>query len=89
MIALFARVLLRVAMYYCHVMYASEAVFRRGSAEKGVLRNLAKFTGKHLCQGLFFTFAFNAKSFAIAILVFFFFFFSFSPLFLDGLPKAL
>ena len=22
--------------------------------EKGVLRNLAKFTGKHLCQGLFF-----------------------------------
>ena len=22
--------------------------------EKGVLRNFAKFTGKHLCQGLFF-----------------------------------
>ena len=27
---------------------------RRRSLEKDVLRNFAKFTGKHLCQGLFF-----------------------------------
>ena len=27
---------------------------RRWSVRKGVLRNFAKFTGKHLCQGLFF-----------------------------------
>ena len=27
---------------------------RRCSVRKGVLRNLAKFTGKHLCQSLFF-----------------------------------
>ena len=27
---------------------------RRSSVRKGVLRNLAKFTGKHLCQSLFF-----------------------------------
>ena len=27
---------------------------RRCSVEKGVLRNFAKFTGKHLCQRLFF-----------------------------------
>ena len=27
---------------------------RRCSARKGVLRNFAKFTGKHLCQSLFF-----------------------------------
>ena len=26
----------------------------RCSVKKGVLKNLAKFTGKHLCQGLFF-----------------------------------
>ena len=28
---------------------------RRCSVRKGVLRNFAKFTGKHLCQSLFFT----------------------------------
>ena len=27
---------------------------RRCSAKKGFLRNFAKFTGKHLCQNLFF-----------------------------------
>ena len=27
---------------------------RRSSVKKGVLRNFAKFTGKHLCQSLFF-----------------------------------
>ena len=27
---------------------------RRCSLRKGILRNFAKFTGKHLCQGLFF-----------------------------------
>ena len=27
---------------------------RRCSVKKGVLRNFAKFTGKHLCQSLFF-----------------------------------
>ena len=32
----------------------TEAVIRRCSVKKGVLRNFAKFTGKHLCQSLFF-----------------------------------
>ena len=27
---------------------------RRCSVKKGVLKNFAKFTGKHLCQSLFF-----------------------------------
>ena len=31
----------------------SEAVVQRCSVTKGVLRNFAKFTGKHLCQSLF------------------------------------
>ena len=31
-----------------------EAVAQRCSVKKGILRNLAKFTGKHLCQSLFF-----------------------------------
>ena len=31
-----------------------EAVVQRCSCKKGVLRNFAKFTGKHLCQGLYF-----------------------------------
>ena len=33
----------------CHV----EAVVRRCSVKRGVLRNFGKFTGKHLCQNLF------------------------------------
>ena len=32
----------------------SEAATRGALCEKGVLRNFTKFTGKHLCQGLFF-----------------------------------
>ena len=32
----------------------SKAVVQRCSARIGVLRNFAKFTGKHLCQSLFF-----------------------------------
>ena len=31
-----------------------EAVVRRCSLKKGILRNFAKFTGKQLCQSLFF-----------------------------------
>ena len=31
-----------------------EAVVQRDSVRKGVLRNFAKFTGKHPCQSLFF-----------------------------------
>ena len=31
-----------------------EAVAQRCSLKKGVLRNFAKFTGKHLCQSVFF-----------------------------------
>ena len=30
-----------------------EAVVQRCSVKKGILRNFAKFTGKHLCQSLF------------------------------------
>ena len=33
---------------------STEAVAQRCSVKKGVLRNFAKFTGKHLCQRLFF-----------------------------------
>ena len=33
---------------------SSRSSHRRCSVRKGVLRNFAKFTGKHLCQGLFF-----------------------------------
>ena len=32
----------------------SEAVVERCSVKKDVLRNFTKFTGKHLCQSLFF-----------------------------------
>ena len=35
-------------------MTVSEAVVRKCSVKKGVRRNFAKFTGKHLCQRLFF-----------------------------------
>ena len=31
----------------------TETAARRFSVKKGVLKNFAKFTGKHLCQGLF------------------------------------
>ena len=35
-------------------IYTSEAVVQRCSVKKGVFRNFAKFTGKYLCQSLFF-----------------------------------
>ena len=35
-------------------MLNTEAVVRRCSVRKGVLRKFAKFTGKHLCQSFFF-----------------------------------
>ena len=35
-------------------VFDTEAFARRCSAKKGVLRNFAKFIGKHLCQSLFF-----------------------------------
>ena len=35
-------------------MHDTEAVVRRCSVKKGVLKNFTKFTGKHLCQSLFF-----------------------------------
>ena len=35
-------------------MSTSRSNHRRCSVKKGVLRNFAKFTGKHLCQSLFF-----------------------------------
>ena len=36
------------------MMSTTEAAVHRCSLRKGVLRNFAKFTGKYLCQGLFF-----------------------------------
>ena len=38
---------------YVKSFYLSSS-YRRCSARKGVLRNFAKFTGKHLCQSVFF-----------------------------------
>ena len=35
-------------------LLTTDAVVRRCSVKKNVLRNFAKFTGKHLCQRLFF-----------------------------------
>ena len=37
-----------------HVFVKPEAVAQRCSVKKGVLRNFKTFTGKHLCQSLFF-----------------------------------
>ena len=37
------------------LIFTSEAVARRCSVKKCVLRNLTKLTGKHLCQSLFFS----------------------------------
>ena len=39
---------------YAHNHLKGQAVARRCSVKKGALRNFAKFTGKHLCQRLFF-----------------------------------
>ena len=35
-------------------MVSFKSIYRRCSVRKGVLRYFAKFTGKHLCQSLFF-----------------------------------
>ena len=40
--------------YFLKFLMATEAVLQRCSIRKGVLRNFAKFPGKHLCQSLFF-----------------------------------
>ena len=46
--------------FYCSTLYCMNYVHsyrsshRRCSVRKGFLRNFAKFTGKHLCQSLFF-----------------------------------
>ena len=34
-------------------MHTTEAVTQSCSVKKSVLKNIAKFTGKHLCQSLF------------------------------------
>ena len=39
-----------IVNYFCKRLKSSD---RRCSGGKGVLRNFAKFTGKHLCQGFF------------------------------------
>ena len=38
----------------CQLSYSFRSSHRKCSLIKGVLRNFAKFTGKHLCQTLFF-----------------------------------
>ena len=39
--------------FHVFTFHTKAPVFRRCSLEKGVLRNFAKFTGKHLRQSLF------------------------------------
>ena len=39
--------------HYFYLFYDSKAVVQRCSVIKGVLRNFARFTGKHMCQRLF------------------------------------
>ena len=46
----FINYLMQIALFF----FFSEAVTQRCFVNKVVLRNLAKFTGKHMCQGLFF-----------------------------------
>ena len=41
-------------MQYIEITGSFRSSHRRCSVKKGVLRNFAKFTGKHLCQGLLF-----------------------------------
>ena len=36
------------------LVFLSEAVAHAGCSKRGVLRNFAKFTVKHLCESLFF-----------------------------------
>ena len=44
----------RFNLIFAHVGECFRGSHRRCSVKKGVLRNFAKFTGKHLCQCLFF-----------------------------------
>ena len=43
----------RKRLQYCEVYKSTRSSHQRCSIIKGVLINLAKFTGKHLCQSLF------------------------------------
>ena len=40
--------------YLMRILSTARSSHRRCSVGKGVLKNFAKFTGKHLCQSLFF-----------------------------------
>ena len=44
---------IRKRFQYCEVYKNTRSSHQRCSIIKGVLRNVAKFTGKHLCQSLF------------------------------------
>ena len=49
------KLLIAAHLYYDDVIYANwQKQSCRGVLWKGVLRNLTKFAGKHLCQSLFF-----------------------------------
>ena len=44
----------------------TEIVVQRCSVKKGVLKNFAKFTGKHLCESLFFNKAAGLRFFGFS-----------------------
>ena len=46
--------MLDVFIIKCLIQEILRSSHRRCSVGKGVLRNFAKFTGKHLCQSLYF-----------------------------------
>ena len=46
--------ILREIVFPNYLTYPSEAVVQKRFCKKGVVRNFAKFAGKHLCQPLFF-----------------------------------
>ena len=48
-----------------NVLYITSS-YQRCSIIKSVLRNLAKFTGKHLCQSLFFNKVANLRTYEIS-----------------------
>ena len=50
----FSVAVLEIKSQYVVIEVSTEAVARRCSFKKGILRNFAKFTGKHLRQGPFF-----------------------------------
>ena len=45
--------MLRLVKWFCTLIWYRSSL-PKGFCRKGVLRNFAKFTGKHLCQSLFF-----------------------------------